>query len=168
MNRLIAPAGAAAAILVLASAWAETTQSWKQSSYDELRRGRAENVAISSDGKLTLGPALEELYEAPSSYLWDLAADKQGNVFVAAGPEAKEFRIGADGRKSVLFETEGIEVHAVAVDEAGNVYAATAPESRIYKIDPSGASALFYVDDIRLTARPPPGCRGTRTSDSSG
>ena len=144
MQRLSVPAGAAAAILVLASAWAETTHSWRQSSYDELRRGRAENLAISSDGKLTLAPKLEEIYEAPASYLWDLAADKAGNVFVAAGPEAKVFRIGADGRKSVLFETEGIEVHAVAVDAGGNVYAATAPESRIYKVGPSGRSALFY------------------------
>jgi outer membrane protein assembly factor BamB len=144
MRRLTALAGAAAAILVLASAWAETTHAWRQSSYAEFRRGQAENIAISSDGKLALAPALEEIYEAPSSYLWDLAADAQGNVFVAAGPEAKVFRIGADRRKSVLFETEGVEIHAVAVDADGNVYAATSPESRIYKIDPSGASALFY------------------------
>jgi sugar lactone lactonase YvrE len=144
MKRPIAPAGALAALLVLASAWAETTQIWRQSTYAEFRRGHAENIAIASDGKLTLAPSLEEIYEAPSSYLWDLAADRQGNVFVAAGPEAKVFRIGAGGRKSVLFETEGIEVHALAVDGQGNVYAATAPESRIYKIDPSGGSALFY------------------------
>ena len=138
------PAGAAAGALLLAAAWAETTQTWSQSSYDEFRLGHAENIAISSDGKLTLAPALEEIYAAPSSYLWDLAADSAGNVFVAAGPEAKVFRIGADGRKSVLFETEAIEVHAVAVDAKGSVYAATAPESRIYKIDASGGSALFY------------------------
>ncbi len=143
MRTSIAAAGAALAILA-AAAGAETTKSWTQSSYDELRRGRADNVAISSDGKLSLGPRLEELYEAPASYLWDLASDAEGNVFVAAGPEAKVFRIGADSRKSVFFETEGIEVHALAVDSSGNVYAATAPQSRIYRIDPSGRSSLFY------------------------
>jgi sugar lactone lactonase YvrE len=144
MNRSIAPAAAVAAALFLTAALAETTQTWRQSGYDELRRGHAENISLSSDGKLTLAPALEEIYEAPASYLWDLAADSQGNAFIAAGPEAKVFRVGADGRKSVLFETEAIEIHALAVDAQGNVYAATAPESRIYKIDPSGGSELFY------------------------
>ncbi|MCB9384131.1 MAG: hypothetical protein H6509_05920 [Bryobacterales bacterium] len=144
MRSRIAPAAGVASVLLLAAAWAETTHVWRESDYSEFRRGHAENIALSSDGSLSLAPALEEIYEAPSSYLWDIAADAEGNVFIAAGPEAKVFRVGRDGRKSILFETEGVEVHAVAVDKAGNVYAATAPESRIYKIDPSGASSLFY------------------------
>ncbi|MEZ5364812.1 MAG: hypothetical protein R2748_21360 [Bryobacterales bacterium] len=144
MRSRIAPAAGVASVLLIAAAWAETTHVWRESDYSEFRGGRAENIALSSDGSLSLAPALEEIYEAPSSYLWDLAADAEGNVFVAAGPEAKVFRVGRDGRKSILFETEGVEIHAVAVDQAGNVYAATAPESRIYKIDPSGASSLFY------------------------
>ena len=123
---------------------AEKTRHWRQSSFDDFEAGIADRVSIRSDGKVALAPKLEELYDASASYLWDLAVDDEGTVYAAAGPEARVFRLGADGRKSVLFETDAVEVHALAVDRDGNVYAATAPESRVYKIDPSGGYEVFY------------------------
>lgn len=134
-------------LLCLAAAMpliAEKTRRWRQSSFEEFERGTAENVTLRSDGKVMLAPKLEELYDAAASYLWDLAVAPDGTVYAAAGPEAKVLKLSPDGRKSVFFSTDAVEVHALTVDAAGAVYAATAPESRIYKIDPSGGYGVFY------------------------
>jgi hypothetical protein len=134
-------------LLVLAVAplcRAETTKQWRQSLLEDFKDGTAEKVSLRSDGKLVLAPSFREVYEAPSSYLWALATDRKGNLFAAGGPDAKVFRIGADGAKSTFFETAAVEIHALAVDDNDNVYAATSPEAKIYKIDPSGAHSLFF------------------------
>jgi hypothetical protein len=123
---------------------AETTKQWRQSLFEDFEEGRAEKLSLRSDGTLLLAPTFREVYDAPSSYLWALAADSQGNLYAAGGPDAKVFRIGPDGAGSTLFETAAVEIHALAVDTHDNVYAATSPEAKIYKIEPSGAHSLFF------------------------
>jgi sugar lactone lactonase YvrE len=125
-------------------ALAETTKQWRQSLFEDFEEGRAEKVSLRSDGTLLLAPSFHEIYDAPSSYLWALAADSKGNLYTAGGPDAKVFRIGADGSKSTFFETAAVEIHALAIDAADNVYAATSPDAKIYRIEPSGANRLFF------------------------
>ena len=141
MKRILACLLCLAAAAPLA---AEKTRRWRQTGFDDFERGTAEKVSLRSDGTVLLAPKLEELYDAAASYLWDLAVAPDGAIYAAAGPEAKVFRLGPEGRKSVFFSTDAVEVHALAVDAQGSVYAATAPESRIYKIDPSGGYGVFY------------------------
>ena len=136
-----------ALLMVLAMAplvRAETTRQWRQSLFEDFEEGRAEKVSLRSDGTLQLAPGFREIYDAPSSYLWALAADSKGNLYAAGGPDAKVFRIGADGGHSTFFETAAVEIHALAIDASDNVYAATSPEAKIYRIDPSGADSLFF------------------------
>jgi hypothetical protein len=128
-------------------AHASETKQWTQSLLEDFEAGTAEKISLRSDGTLVLAPRFREIYDAPSSYLWALATDSRGNLFAAGGPDAKVFRIGADGAAVTIFETEAVEIHALAVDARDNVYAATSPEAKIYKIDPSGAQSLFFDPD---------------------
>ena len=127
---------------------ASETKQWTQSLLEDFEAGTAEKISLRSDGTLVLAPRFREIYEAPSSYLWALATDSKGNLYAAGGPDAKVFRIGADGSAATVFETAAVEIHALAVDAHDNVYAATSPEAKIYKIDPSGKQTLFF--DPRL------------------
>ena len=131
-------------LVVCALAVAETTQRWEQESFADFEQGKAENVSIRSDGKVELGPKVDELFETPAAYIWALAADGKGNIFAGGGPGASVFRIGADGRKATFFETDALDVHALAIDGQDNVYAATFPDSKVYKIDPSGKFEVFF------------------------
>jgi len=129
---------------LICPAQSETTRRWEQGSFDDFRKGKAENISVRSDGKLMLSPRLTELFEPPAAFLWTLAEDSKGNIFAGGGPGARLFRIGADGRKSTFFERDNVEVHAVAIDAEDNVYAATSPAGKIYKIDPSGGYEVFF------------------------
>ena len=60
-------------------------------------------MAINSDGRLTLAPAFTALYTSPSTYLWDLVADAQGNVYAAAGSPARVYAITPEGKASIIF-----------------------------------------------------------------
>jgi hypothetical protein len=125
----------AIACLVLVSfAAAEGTRLWQQNKFDEFEKGTARGVAISSDGRLSLAPAFNALYTSPSSYLWGLACDAEGNVYAAAGSPARVYRITPDGKATVIFAPQELSVQALAINPIGAVYAATSPDGKVYKI----------------------------------
>ena len=126
---------------------AEKTRTWEQQTFQDFEKGKAEKVTIRSDGKLSLAPRLLELLETPSSYLWDLVRDGQGNLFASGGPDAVVLRIGVDGESTDFFKVEEAEIHALAVDREDNVYAATSPDPKVYRISPSGESSVLLKPD---------------------
>jgi hypothetical protein len=130
-------------ILSLVSpAFAEGTRTWEQSKFDELTKGTATGVAIRSAGGLELAPTFKSLYATPSTYIWAIAADDTGNVYVAAGAPARVYRITPDGRASIIFEPKELQVQALQTGSGGAIYAATAPDGKVYKLEPKpGAKA---------------------------
>jgi hypothetical protein len=107
---------------LVAPAFAEGTRTWEQSKFDELTRGTATGVAIRSMGGIELAPTFKTLYATPSTYIWAIASDEAGNVYVAA----KE-----------------LQVQSLQAGPGGVIYAATAPDGKVYKLEhkPGGNAA---------------------------
>ncbi|HWY20672.1 MAG TPA: hypothetical protein VNX26_05585 [Candidatus Acidoferrum sp.] len=120
---------------LVSTAFAEGTRIWEQSKFDELTRGTATGVAIRSMGGLELAPTFKSLYATPSTYIWAIAADDAGNVYVAAGAPARVYRITPDGKASIIFEPKELQVQALQTGPGGAIYAATAPDGKVYKLE---------------------------------
>src|ERR1700733_10872263 len=120
---------------LIPSAFAEGTRSWEQSKFDELTKGTAAGVAIRSAGGLELAPTFKSLYATPSTYIWSIASDDAGNVYVAAGAPARVYRIASDGKATVIFEPKELQVQALQTGPGGAIYAATAPDGKVYKLE---------------------------------
>ena len=122
-------------IFLLTFVFAEGTRTWEQSKFDELIKGTPKGVAIRSTGGLELAPAFTALYTTPSTYIWSIAADRDGNLYAAAGSPARVYRITPDGKSSVIFEPQELQVQALVVADSGVIYAATNPDGKVYKIE---------------------------------
>ena len=120
---------------LVSTAFAEGTRIWEQSKFEELTRGTATGVAIRSMGGLELAPTFKSLYATPSTYIWAIAADDGGDVYVAAGAPARVYRITADGKATIIFEPKELQVQALQTGPAGVIYAATAPDGKVYKLE---------------------------------
>lgn len=129
---------------------AEGTRMWKESGYDDFERGTAKGVAIRSDGTLELAPAFKMVYTSPSTFIWSIAADKDGVVYAATGAPGRVYRITPDGKGTVIFEPKELQVQAVAIGNDGAVYAATSPDGKVYRITrargESGKTPEFNAD----------------------
>ncbi len=121
-------------LLFSAIGWAQGTRTWEQTKYDDFEKGTAHGVAISSDGNLTLAPAFDALHTTPSTYLWSLASDPQGNVYAAAGSPARVYKLTPDGKAGIIFAPQELQVQTLVVDTSGAIYAATSPDGKVYKI----------------------------------
>jgi hypothetical protein len=128
--------------------FAEGTRTWEQSRFDDLTKGTARGVAIRSAGGMELAPAFKALTTTPSIYIWGIAADAGGNLYVAAGSPASVYRIGPNGKPEAIFQPKELQVQALVVDKAGAVYAATNPDGKIYRIEHrTGADAKTKSPD---------------------
>jgi hypothetical protein len=133
---------------LLSTAFAEGTRTWEQSKFDELTKGTSKGVAIRSAGGLELAPTFKSLYATPSTYIWAIAADDAGNVYVAAGAPARVYRITKDGKATVIFEPKELQVQALQIAPGGAIYAATAPDGKVFKVEHKPGSEA----DSRATA----------------
>ena len=128
--------------ILVSLAFAEGTRAWEQSKFDELTKGTATGVAIRSIGGLTLAPTFKSLYATPSTYIWAIAADDAGNLYVAAGAPARVYRITPAGKATIIFEPKELQVQALRTGPGGAIYAATAPDGKVYKLEHNpGASS---------------------------
>ncbi len=107
-------------LLCFLSLFAEGTRTWEQSKFEELTKGTANGVAIRSEGGLELAPAFKALSTTPSTYIWSIAADREGNLYAAAGSPARVYRITPDGQSTAIFEPQELQVQALVVDKNGS------------------------------------------------
>ncbi len=140
------------ALLLSASCWAQATRTWEQTKYDDFEKGTTHGIAISSDGNLSLAPAFNPLYTSPSTYLWSLATDAQGNVYAAAGSPARVYKLTPGGKASIIFAPQELQVQALVVDKTGAIYAATSPDGKVYKIVHGGSAPGKTPEGSHTTA----------------
>jgi hypothetical protein len=115
--------------------FADGTRTWEQSKFEDLIKGTTQGVAIRSTGGLELAPSFKLLATTPSAFIWSIAADREGNVYAAAGSPARVYQVTPEGKSTVIFEPQELQVQALAVDKSGAVFAGTNPDGKIYKLE---------------------------------
>lgn len=135
------------------------TKLWTQSKFEELEKGTPNGVAIRSDGELIAGPSSTLVTRTPSTYVWSIAADKDGNAYVGTGSPATVLKIAPDGKTTKMFSSKDVSVQVVRVGPEGAIYAATLPSGKVYKLAPGAkdlteATARIVFDPASTTERP--------------
>ena len=137
-----------ALMCALAPAFAVDTKVWVLNDMASLEKGEMTHLSLSSEGRLSLAPVVKEVYDPSVTFLWALARDSKGNVYVGGGGlgggKAKISVIDPQGRGKVLAELDGITVQAIAIDRQDRVYAASSPDGKIYRMDANGTAQVFY------------------------
>jgi hypothetical protein len=111
---------------------------------EEFEKGTPDGVAIESDGHLRQSPGLTELTTTPSTFVWSLAAAKDGRIFAGTGSPAMVLRLGRtkDEKPFTLFESRDLSVQALCIGPDGALYAATVPGGKVYKLKPDATTKL--------------------------
>ncbi len=122
-------------LLVASMCAAEGTRTWEQFKFGDLEKGTSDGVAIRSYGGLELAPAFKAIATLPSPYVWAIATDRNGNLLAGTGTPARVYRITPDGKSTVIFQSQELQVQALVVDDQGSVYVATNPDGKIYRLE---------------------------------
>jgi sugar lactone lactonase YvrE len=83
-------------------------------------------------------------FDPGAKYIWDLALDKAGNLYVATGDRGEIFKVSADGKHSLFFKSDEVHIRVLALDPKGNLIAGSDGSGLVYRIAPSGEAFVLY------------------------
>src|SRR6267154_5729480 len=117
---------------------------WDINSRAELLKGEARGVSVTDSGILTLAPGVSQLFNTDQAYVWSAAMDSAGNVYLGTGHDGKIFRVGPDGKGSLLYKAPELDVTALAIAGDGVVFAATSPDGKVYRVTADGKAEVYF------------------------
>lgn len=122
---------------------ASTPSTWEMTSFTDFLKGKFEGVSLGRDGRLTLAPRLETLFNSDQPVVWSVATGPDGALYAATGHRGRVFRIEKSGVSKLIWTAPRPEVFAIAVNKQGILYAASSPDGKIYRIESGKASEYF-------------------------
>jgi len=117
---------------------------WDINSRAELLKGEARGISVTDNGILTLAPNLSQLFNTDQAYVWSAAMDSAGNMYLGTGHDGKLFRVGPDGKGSLLYKAPELDVTALAIAGDGAIFAATSPDGKVYRVTADGKAEVYF------------------------
>jgi hypothetical protein len=108
-------------------------------------KASAPKAAANQAANASTGSWSASVYFDPGAkYIWDLALDKAGNLYVATGDRGEIFKVSADGKHSLFFKSDEVHIRVLALDLKGNLIAGSDGSGLVYRIAPSGDAFVLY------------------------
>lgn len=134
-----------ASVLALCAGLAAATPTfWTVSTQSDFLKGDVEDLSIDSDGRMFPGPSASLVAETAAPFLWTVVAGADGTLWAGSGNEGQVLKVAKDGKQSVFFDAQELEVHALAPAPGGGLYVGTSPDGRIYQVAADGTSKTFF------------------------
>jgi hypothetical protein len=83
-------------------------------------------------------------FDPGAKYIWDLALDNAGNLYVATGDRGEIFKVSADGKHSLFFKSDEVHIRVLALGPKGDLIAGSDGSGLVYRISPSGEAFVLY------------------------
>ena len=84
------------------------------------------------------------LFDPKTKYIWALALDRQGRLYIGTGDRGEIFRVDRTGSGSLFFKSDEAQIRALDFDNLGNLIAGTDGSGLIYRISPQGEGFVLY------------------------
>jgi len=99
---------------------------------------------------------METIYEPnDAKYIFAIAVDDDGNIYLGTGPEGKIYQLDPGGKKAqLLYDSLDKNILSLAVGKDGFIYAGTDSRGLVYKINTStkDATVLYDTEQPEVTA----------------
>jgi hypothetical protein len=97
-------------------------------------------VAVAVDSSYSAGV----FFDPKTKYIWALALDKSGRLYVGTGDRGQIFRVSPGGDGTVFFQSDEAQIRALAFDNSGNLIAGSDGSGLVYRISPAGEAFVLY------------------------
>ncbi len=100
--------------------------------------------AKAETGSPTNGWKSSVFFDPGTKYIWSLALDESGNLYVATGDHGQIFRVTPNGDHSLFFKSDEPHIRVLAFDSPGNLIAGSDGSGLIYRINSKGDGFVLY------------------------
>lgn len=117
---------------------------WRENSQQAFEKGKPDGISLTREGTVTLSPELTKVADTGEGFVWALASDGKGALYIATGTEGRIFVL-KPGRKTpdLLFDSPEVAIYSLLVGPDGAVYAGSSPGGLIYRLAPGKEPLVF-------------------------
>jgi len=127
------------------TAWASSAKRKTFDSFDFLKDGKTNGIAVNERGILKLGYQLSTLWTPETPYIWDVIPERANTVLAAVGSEGQVFRVNlASGKAELVFDADEAVVSALCGEAGASFLAGTSPDGKLYRIGTSGKPQVVF------------------------
>jgi hypothetical protein len=83
-------------------------------------------------------------FDPGSKYIWDIALDHAGALYVATGDHGEIYKVSPNGQHSLFFKSDEVHIRVLAVDPKGDLIAGSDGSGLVYRIAPNGEAFVLY------------------------
>jgi hypothetical protein len=83
-------------------------------------------------------------FDPATKYIWSLALDGSGNLYVATGDHGEIFRVTPTGEHSLFFKSDEPHIRTLAFDAQGDLIAGSDGSGLVYRINTKGEAFVLY------------------------
>ena len=83
-------------------------------------------------------------FDPKTKYIWSLALDGSGNLYVATGDHGEIFRVSPNGEHTLFFKSDEPHIRVLTLDPRGNLIAGSDGSGLVYRITPGGEGFVLY------------------------
>jgi hypothetical protein len=107
-------------------------------------------AGTSPNGKVyrVRGGKAEEYFAPEARYIWSLALGQDGALYVGTGDGGRIYRVTAQGRGELWYETGQTHVTALALDKEGALLAGSEPNGVLYRVTAKDKAFVLYDADL--------------------
>jgi outer membrane protein assembly factor BamB len=86
----------------------------------------------------------EPFFDPKTKYIWDLAFDDEGRLYIATGDNGEIYRVDKSGQGAVFFKSDEAHIRVLSIAAKGDLIAGTDGSGLIYRISPAGEGFVLY------------------------
>ena len=124
--------------------YAATNPDGKVYKIEHIGTGSVKTGGRDEKSKTEAGWTSSVYFDPQTKYIWALALDPAGNLFVATGDHGQIFRVAPNGEYSLFFKSDEPHIRVLAFDDQGNLIAGSDGSGLIYRITPKGEGFVLY------------------------
>ena len=110
----------------------------------KLERSSSGSATKDEKSKTESGWTSSVYFDPQTKYIWALALDSSGNLYVATGDHGQIFRVSPNGEHTLFFKSDEPHIRVLTFDNQGNLIAGSDGSGLIYRIDPKGEGFVLY------------------------
>src|ERR1035441_4310558 len=113
-------------------AYGATSTAWEVNGFTDFLKGRLTGLSVSVTGSVQLGPPIRFNTALEQPAVWSIVPAPDHGVYVSTGHQGKVFRVGEDGKSSLVWSSVQPEVFALCVDGRGRLYAGNSAHDIVF------------------------------------
>src|SRR5215475_2050638 len=100
--------------------------------------------AAAKSGNATPEFTAQPFFDPKTKYIWNLALDNDGRLYIATGDNGEIYRVDKNGQGSLFFKSDEAHIRALGFDPKGNLIAGSDGSGLVYRISPAGEGFVLY------------------------